>query len=86
MKLEENISGKEILIKAEKALRGVLEKVPFINILSIELGKQLCKDNQNLFVNLIIDGNKKQTLSVEVKSNGQPRMASYGVNQLLRFL
>lgn len=66
--------------EAEKALRGVLEKVPFLKIKSI----QREKDEVDLLVNLAIAG-KKQTLVVEVKNTGQPRVAREAVNRLIRY-
>ncbi|MBF0554764.1 MAG: hypothetical protein HQK96_09465 [Nitrospirae bacterium] len=79
------LSETEILFKADKVLRDALGKVPFIDIISSERGKPLGKFKVDLFVNLIIDGNKKQSLIVEVKYNGQPRMARDAVNQLFRY-
>lgn len=70
----------EIEAKAEKVLRDALEKIPFLKVKSIEREK----DRVDILVNLAV-GDKKQVLLVEVKSNGQPRMARDAVNQLIRY-
>lgn len=70
----------EILVTAQKALRGVLEKVSFLKVKSIEFER----DSVDIMATLALD-DKKQVLLVEVKSNGQPRMARDAVNQLIRY-
>lgn len=78
-----NIMKKEqsdIEATAQNILRGVLEKVPFLKVKSIERKR----DGIDILVNLAI-GDKKQILLVEAKSNGQPRMARDAVNQLIRY-
>ena len=78
-----NIMKKErsdIEATAQDTLRGVLEKVPFLKVKSIERER----DGIDILVNLAI-GDKKQILLVEAKSNGQPRMARDAVNQLIRY-
>jgi len=65
---------------AQNTLRGVLEKIPFLKIVSID--REL--DEVDFLVNLALN-NKKQVLIVEVKNNGQPRMARDAVNQLIRY-
>jgi len=78
-----NIMKKEqsdIEATAQNTLRGVLEKVPFLKVKSIARER----DGIDILVNLAI-GDKKQILLVEVKNNGQPRMARDAVNQLIRY-
>ncbi|MFH1025783.1 MAG: type IV toxin-antitoxin system AbiEi family antitoxin [Nitrospirota bacterium] len=70
----------EIEVKAEKALRDALEKIPFLKVKSIEREQ----DGVDFLLNLAL-GDKKQDLLVEVKNNGQPRMARDAVNQLIRY-
>ncbi len=65
---------------ARDALRGVLEKIPFLKVKSIE--PKQCEID--ILAELAI-GDKRQILLVEVKSNGQPRMARDAVNQLIRY-
>lgn len=70
----------EIEVKAEKTLRDALEKIPFLKVNSIEREKE----GVDILATISLD-NKKQVLLVEVKSNGQPRMARDAVNQLIRY-
>jgi hypothetical protein len=66
--------------KAEKTLRGILEKIPFLKIKSVKK-----KEEEVDFLVSVDLGDKKLALVVEVKNNGQPRMAREAVNQLLRY-
>jgi hypothetical protein len=70
----------DIEATAQEILKGVFEKVPFLRVKSIDRER----DGIDILVNLSAD-NKKQELLVQVKSNGQPRMARESVNQLLRY-
>lgn len=70
----------EIETKAKEALLAVLEKVPFLEVKSAEQEVS----GADILVNLAI-GERDQSLVVEVKSNGQPRLAREAVNQLLRY-
>jgi hypothetical protein len=70
----------DIYSTAQNTLRGVLEKVPFLKVESMERER----DSIDILVDLAI-GDKKQILLVEAKSNGQPRMARDAVNQLIRY-
>ena len=65
---------------AQNTLRGILEKIPFLKIVSIERER----DGMDFVVNLAFD-NKKRVLIVEVKNNGQPRVAREAVNKLVRY-
>jgi hypothetical protein len=78
-----NIMKKELLemeTTAQNILRSVLEKIPFLKIVSIEKEQ----DGVDFVVNLAVN-NKKQALLVELKNNGQPRIAREAVNQLTRY-
>jgi len=81
--MSENME-QEIEKKAEDALRKCLGKVPFVNIslLRREIGEDRLRAD---FVITISLPNGKQTLLVEIKNNGQPRLARETVNQLLRY-
>lgn len=70
----------DIEITAQDTLRGMFEKVPFLKVKSIEREK----DGVDILVKLSL-GDNKQILLVEVKGNGQPRMARDAVNQLIRY-
>ena len=65
---------------AQSILRGTLEKIPFLKIVSIDRERS----GVDFVVNLALN-NKKQALIVELKNNGQPRMAREAVNQLIRY-
>ena len=65
---------------AQSVLRGTLEKIPFLKIVSIDRER----NKADFLVNLALN-NKKQALIVELKNNGQPRMAREAVNQLIRY-
>ncbi|MDA8433299.1 MAG: type IV toxin-antitoxin system AbiEi family antitoxin [Nitrospiraceae bacterium] len=70
----------DIEATAQDTLRDVFEKVPFLKVKSIEREK----DGIDIIVKLSLVDNK-QILLVEVKGNGQPRMARDAVNQLIRY-
>lgn len=70
----------ELETAAKDILKGTLEKIPFLKIVSTKRQR----DGGDFIVNLALNG-KKQTLIVELKSNGQPRMAREAVNQLIRY-
>ena len=76
--MKKEFGGNEV--KAEKALRDALEKIPFLKVKSIEHEK----DGVDILAKLSLD-DKKQVLLIEVKSSGQPRMARDAVNQLIRY-
>ena len=70
----------DIEATAQNVLRGTLEKIPFLKIVSIDRER----NGMDFVVNLALD-NKKQALLVELRSNGQPRVAREAVNQLIRY-
>jgi len=69
---------------AETALRACLERVPFLKILQIKREARIGEFRADLLVKLSLPADE-QELVVEVKSNGQPRIAREAVNQLLRY-
>ena len=82
MKIEE----KEIQKKAEQALLAVLKEIPFIKIDEIrKVDQNDSKLSQpDLLVKLKLPVSK-QTLIVDIKRSGQPRLARQSVNQLLLY-
>jgi hypothetical protein len=80
MVIKMKIRLSDIEATAQSTLRGILEKISFLKIVSIEREKK----GVDLLVNLALN-NEKQVLIVEVKNNGQPRMAREAVNQLIRY-
>lgn len=65
---------------AQSTLKIILERIPFLKIVSIEREQ----GGLDFLVDLDLD-TKKQLLIVEVKNNGQPRLARAAVNQLIRY-
>ncbi|MGA2518522.1 MAG: type IV toxin-antitoxin system AbiEi family antitoxin [Thermodesulfobacteriota bacterium] len=65
---------------AQSILKVTLQKIPFLKIVSIDRERS----RVDFVVNLALN-NKKQALIVELKNNGQPRMAREAVNQLIRY-
>jgi len=64
----------------QEILRGALDKIPFLKIVSIKRERNGADFVANLALN-----NRKQTLIVQLKNNGQPRVAREAVNQLIRY-
>lgn len=78
------LTNDELENKAEQALRSCLSKVPFLRIVDIKKESSRSELKPDLVAKLALP-NGKQNLVVEVKSNGQPRLAREAVNQLLRY-
>jgi hypothetical protein len=78
------LSGDELEEKAGKALRSCLAKVPFLRIEDMEKEPYQRGMQPDFLVKLALP-NGEQVLVVEVKNNGQPRLARQAVNQLLRY-
>ncbi|GBE37491.1 hypothetical protein BMS3Bbin08_00081 [bacterium BMS3Bbin08] len=70
----------DIEVTAQNTIKSVLARIPFLKVTSIERGK----DGIDILVALSID-DRKQVLIIEVKRNGQPRLARDAVNQLIRY-
>ena len=65
---------------AEKKLLEVFQKIPFLKIVSISREKEGID-----FLVTVVVGNLEKTLIIEIKNNGQPRIARMVVNQLVRY-
>lgn len=70
--------------RAEKALRRCIDKVPFLTIESLRREAIAGGFRADIIATIALPDQKK-TLVVEVKNNGQPRVAREAVNQLLRY-
>jgi hypothetical protein len=79
------ISNKTLGKKAEEALKTCLSKVPFLKIQDIQKQPERGDKRPDFLVRLALR-NAEKNLIVEVKTNGQPRLAREAVNQLLRYL
>jgi hypothetical protein len=69
--------------KAENALRRCLERVPFLKIGSLLRQAGAGNFQVDILVTIVLP-DCTQELVVEIKNNGQPRIAHEAVNQLLR--
>jgi len=79
------ITEKDMIVKAQKAIRSCLEDVPFVRILSVEQEPRWDMGRPDLIVNIEISGTEL-LLVIETKSSGQPRIARDAVNQILRYV
>lgn len=77
------MSEKKLERKAEEALRACLSKVPFLKIKNIQRQPRRGDITPDMLVTLKLPDAEK-IIVVELKSNGQPRLARAAVNQLLR--
>lgn len=74
-----------ILDKVEDSLRACLQRIPFLEIESLKRELKVgdaCID----IVATVRVAKQRQRLALEVKNNGQPRLARTAANQLARFL
>jgi len=78
------ILQEEVKAKAEDALRLCLKKVPFLSLESVKSEQSIGKYLADLVTKLTVAG-KERTFLVEVKTNGQPKIARDAVNQLLLY-
>ena len=81
MKIDEtNIIG-----KVEESLRACLQRVPFLEIDSLESGLNLGDAPMDIVADVRV-AEQRQRLAIEVKSNGQPRVARTAAYRLARVL
>ena len=80
MKLSEN----EMARLAEEALRTCLAGVPFLKIQNMKAEVALSGAQPDLIVELAVPAGT-QYLIVQIKTNGQPRLARQAANQILRY-
>ena len=77
------LPGKNIEAAIENALRACLQRVPFLEIESIER-EPLVGDTRVDLISTVRIGEQRQRLALEIKSNGQPRIARTAAYQLTR--
>jgi hypothetical protein len=78
------ISNEDLEKKAREALSSCLSRVPFLKIEKIE--REVSKDSVRPdFVVKLIYPEGVKNLILEIKANGQPRLARQAVNQILRY-
>lgn len=77
--------GDELEKKAKDALRSCLSRVPFIK--KADIKRQASREvmKPDFLVKLALPEGEKY-LVVEIKANGQPRLAREAINQILRYL
>ena len=78
------VSEEELQKRIEDALRSCLENVPFLEIGSVQVETRENEMQPDLLVELELSG-RKQTLVIEAKRSGHPRLARDAANQLLRY-
>lgn len=78
------LSEKEIIEKAEKAIRTCLENVPFIKINEIRRNTGPSHLQPDLWVKLGVPYGE-QDIIAEVKNSGEPRLAREAASQLLKY-
>lgn len=79
------LSGDELEKKAKDALRSCLSRVPFLKKADIKRQASREEMKPDLLVKLALPEGEKY-LVVEIKANGQPRLAREAINQILRYL
>lgn len=78
-----NIGEKNIVEKVESSLRACLQRVPFLEIEFLEKGLYVGETRIDIAATVGI-ANQSQRLMLEVKNNGQPRVARTAVYELAR--
>jgi hypothetical protein len=78
------ILGDELERKSREALRSCLSRVPFLKIEDFKKQSSNKAVKPDFLVKLAVPEGDK-TLVVEIKANGQPRVAREAVNQILRY-
>ncbi len=72
--------------QAEKVLLECLNRISFLEVESIRKGPSVGGSRVDLCLRVVLPIGASQDLFVEVKNNGQPRMARQAVNSLKRFI
>ena len=78
------ISSDELEKRARESLTSCLSRVPFLKIQGIQRGLSTEMPVPDFLINIALPGGERY-LVVEIKTNGQPRMAREAVNQILRY-
>ncbi|MEW9898008.1 type IV toxin-antitoxin system AbiEi family antitoxin [Chitinivorax sp. PXF-14] len=83
--LKEVHSMKEAEARAGEALRGLLEKIPFLQVEGIDAEAVSGDWEPDLIARLLVDG-RQHLLICEYKSNGQPRYARSALLELRNYV
>ena len=79
------VNEKNILEEVEKTLRACLQRVPFLEIESLERERKVGDVCIDIAATVRL-AKQRQRLALEVKNNGQPRVARAAAYQLARVL
>jgi hypothetical protein len=79
------VNEKNILKEVEDSLRACLQRVPFLEIESLERELEIGDVGIDIVATVRV-AKQRQRLALEVKNNGQPRVARAAAYQLARFL
>ncbi|WP_398311007.1 type IV toxin-antitoxin system AbiEi family antitoxin [Zoogloea sp.] len=83
--LKEVVSMKEAEARASEALRGLLERIPILQVEGIDAAAVSGDWEPDLIARLLVDGRPHQ-LICEYKSNGQPRYARSALLELRNYV
>lgn len=83
--LKNQSSMKDAEVRAAEALRGLLERIPVLQVKSIDTEAVSNDWEPDLIVRLLVDGRPHQ-LVCEYKSNGQPRYARSAMLELRNYV
>lgn len=83
--LKNQSSMKDAEVRAAEALRGLLERIPILQVKSIDTEAVSNDWEPDLIVRLLVDGRPHQ-LVCEYKSNGQPRYARSAMLELRNYV
>ncbi|MFV2081726.1 MAG: type IV toxin-antitoxin system AbiEi family antitoxin [bacterium] len=72
--------------QAKNVLLECLNRVSFLEVESIREGPSVGESRADLSIRVVLPGGTSQDLVVEVKNNGQPRIAREAINSLKRFV
>ena len=78
------MKSSDLIEKTENALKSCLQRIPFLEIKSIEKEARLHDSRVDIMVTVQVAG-KQRRLLLEVKDNGQPRVARMSAYQLARY-
>jgi hypothetical protein len=78
------IASDELEKKARESLTSCLSRVPFLKIQGTQRPLSTETPAPDFLINIALPGGERY-LVVEIKANGQPRMAREAVNQILRY-
>jgi len=79
------LSGKELLKKAQESITSVLSDIPFVRLRGSKLNVRIANKEVDAALDIIVSG-KPARFIVEIKSQGEPRLVRMAVAQLKDYL